>query len=58
MSQSSEGALPAARDEATAHPLWPVVLVLGEIAQRVARRQGEERTAMSRSRPIVHRGLR
>ena len=28
--------------DATAHPLWPVVAVLGEIAARVERRRAEE----------------
>ncbi len=28
-------------DDATASPLWPIVIVLGEIAERVARQHGE-----------------
>ena len=28
----------------TTHPLWPLVVTLGEIAQRVSRRANEERT--------------
>ena len=32
--------------DAPAHPLWPLVLILGEIAARVERRRAEERTAV------------
>ena len=37
--------MPATPGEYAVHPLWPVVLILGEIALRVARRQAEENTA-------------
>lgn len=51
MSPRGEGPLPSFPDEAAVHPLWPVVLVLGEIAQRVARRQAEEHEPPTECRP-------
>ena len=33
--------------DATQHVLWPLVLILGEIAERIARRQAEERAPES-----------
>ena len=41
MGPGKAGAVPERTPETTAHPLWPVVLILGEIALRVAGRRGE-----------------
>ena len=52
---------PAAASAAgpTAHPLWPLVVILGEIAARVARQQATELAAnedVAGRRPVARPG--